>query len=118
VGPVTEYLATIDGPDAEALARVFRVAREVVPGTVEGMSYAMPALLYRGRPLVSTLRNKRFLSLYPYSSRIVTAVKDELGGLETTPGSIHYSAADPIPAPALTKIIELRRDEIDAAKPR
>jgi uncharacterized protein YdhG (YjbR/CyaY superfamily) len=118
VGAVTDYLTTIDGPDAEALARVYRIAREVVPGTDEGISYSMPALLYRGKALVSTMRAKKFLSLYPFSGSVVASVKDELGGWESTTGSIHYSASNPIPTETLARILDLRRAEIDSQNPR
>ena len=114
MGAVSDYLETVDGADRAALARVYDVAREVVPEAVEGTSYGMAALLYGGRGLVATVRAKRFLSLYPYSGAVIVSLAEELADFETTSGSVHYSAAHPLPEPVLRRIIEARRDEIDA----
>lgn len=114
MGEVDTYLGTVDGPDRDALARVYAIAREIVPEAVQGTSYAMPALIYRGKGLVATLRAKRFLSLYPYSGVVVAALLDELSDFETTSGSIHYSAHHPLPDAVVRRVVEVRRDEIDA----
>ncbi|GAB3042942.1 hypothetical protein GCM10027052_26440 [Parafrigoribacterium mesophilum] len=114
MGEVTAYLETIDGVDRDALERVYSIARAIVPEAVEGTSYGMAALLYRGKGLVATLRTKNFLSLYPYSGTVVTAAGDALAGFETTSGSIHYSADHPLPDAAVRRIVQARRAEIDA----
>jgi uncharacterized protein YdhG (YjbR/CyaY superfamily) len=114
VGEVTAYLDTIDGVDRDALAHVYSIARVIVPEAEEGTSYGMPALLYRGKGLVATLRTKNFLSLYPYSGTVVASLGDTLAGFETTSGSIHYSSDHPLPDAVLRRIVETRRAEIDA----
>jgi uncharacterized protein YdhG (YjbR/CyaY superfamily) len=114
VGVIGDYLSTIDSPDREALERVYAIARDVVPDAEEGTSYGMAALLHRGKGLVATVRAKRFLSLYPYSGTVIAAVSDALDGFETTSGSVHYSADHQLPEAVLRRIVEARRDEIDA----
>jgi uncharacterized protein YdhG (YjbR/CyaY superfamily) len=114
VGDVSDYLSTVDDDeDRAALERVYAIAKEVVPDAEEGTSYAMAALLHRGKGLVATVRAKKFLSLYPYSGRVIAAVSDALTDFETTTGSIHYSAAHPLPEPVVRRIVEARRAEID-----
>jgi uncharacterized protein YdhG (YjbR/CyaY superfamily) len=115
---VTEYLKTIAGPDRAALENVYRIARDVVGEAVEGTSYAMPALLYRDRGLVTALKNKRFLSLYPYSAIVIAELQEKLADFETTSGSIHFSAVAPIPDDVLYRIVELRCAEIEARRGR
>lgn len=114
MGAVTDYLETVDGPDREALERVYAVAREVVPEALEGTSYGMPALVHRGKGLVSTLRTKKFLSVYPFSGAVLTRLGADLGEFETTKGSIHYSVDHQISEDLLRRMLEARRDEIDA----
>lgn len=114
MGEVEEYLRTIDGADRDALGRVIAIARDVVPEAVEGTSYAMPALLYRGKGLMATVRTKKFLSLYPYSGAVIASVLDVLSDFETTSGSIHYSAQHQLPEAAVRRIVQARRAEIDA----
>lgn len=111
---VGDYLDSIDSPDREALERVYAIARDVVPEAEEGMSYGMAALLHRGKGLVATVRAKSFLSLYPYSGAVIASVSDALGDFETTPGSVHYSTDHQLPDAVLRRIVEARRDEIDA----
>ena len=114
MGEVGSYLSTIDGADHDALERVIAIAREVVPDAQEGTSYAMPALLYRDKGLLATVRTKKFLSLYPYSGAVIASVLDALSDFETTSGSIHYSADHPLPDALVRRIVTARRAEIDA----
>ncbi len=114
MGEVGAYLSTMDGADLDALQRVFAIARSVVPEAEEGTSYAMPALLYRGKGLIATIRAKRFLSLYPFSGAVIASVLEALGDFETTSGSIHYSASHQLPEAVVRRIVEARRAEIDA----
>lgn len=113
MGEVGEYLSTVDGADRAALERVYAIAREVVPEAEEGRSYAMAALLYRGKGLVATVRAKKFLSLYPYSGSVIASVSDALSDFETTSGSVHYSADHQLPDALVRRIVEARRAEID-----
>ena len=111
---VSSYLDTLDGADRAAVERVYTIAREVVPEAEEGTSYAMAALMYRGKGLIASVRAKKFLALYPYSGSVVAANLEVLAGFETTTGSIHFSAEHPLPDAALRSIVAARRDEIDA----
>lgn len=111
---VDDYLETVDGADRAVLARGYAIAREVVPEAEQGTSYGMPALVYRGKGLFSTLRAKKFLSLYPYSGAVLAGLAEELADFETTTGSVHYSAERPVPDDLLRRIVQRRRDEIDA----
>lgn len=114
MGTVEDYLDTIAGPDRAALERVYAIAREVVPEAVEGTSYGMAALLYRGKGLVAAVQGKKFLACYPFSGAVVAANLGLLTGFETTTGSIHFSAAKQLPEPVLRQVIAARRDEIEA----
>jgi len=114
VGEVDAYLSTIDGADRDALQRVFAIARDVVPEAQDGTSYAMAALLYRGKGLIATVRTKQFLSLYPYSGAVVASVLEALSDFDTTTGSIHYSAHHQLPDALVRRIVQARRAEIDA----
>lgn len=114
MGTVSTYLSTIEGADRAALERVYAIAREVVPEAEEGTSYAMAALIYRGKGLIATVRAKKFLALYPYSGAVLAANLGVLENFETTSGSVHYSAEQQVPDAALRLIVLARRAEIDA----
>lgn len=114
MGTVGTYLSTIEGADRAALERVYAIAGELVPEAEEGTSYAMAALLYRGKGLIAAVQAKKFLSLYPYSGAVIATNAEALAGFETTTGSIHFSAGRELPDAALRSIVEARRAEIDA----
>jgi uncharacterized protein YdhG (YjbR/CyaY superfamily) len=114
VGEVGTYLSTLEGADRDALQRVYAIAREVVPEAEEATSYAMPALLYREKGLIATVRAKKLLSLYPYSGAVIASVLEALSDFETTSESIHYSADLQLADAIVRRIVEARRAEIDA----
>jgi uncharacterized protein YdhG (YjbR/CyaY superfamily) len=114
MGTVTTYLDTIEGPDRAALERVYALARGLVPEAEEGTSYAMAALIYRGKGLIAAVRAKTFLSVYPFSGAVIASSLDVLADFETTTGSIHFSVGQQLPDAALRRIVQARRAEIDA----
>lgn len=118
VGDVADYLATLPDAERTAVGRVYDVAREVVPEAVEGTSYAMAALLYRGKGLVASVAGRRFLSIYPFSGSVIMALGEPLRAFETTKGSIHFSADHQLDDALLRRLVEVRRAEIDAVSSR
>lgn len=117
MGTVGTYLSTIEGPDRAALERLYAIALELVPAAEEGTSYAMAALMYRGKGLIAAVQAKKFLSLYPFSGAVVAANLDVLTNFETTTGSIHFSVEHQLPDAAVRRIVQSRRAEIDARTP-
>ena len=43
-------------------------------------SYGLPALTYRGRPLLGLASTKKHLSLFPFSPAVIEALHDRLDG--------------------------------------
>ena len=112
---VTRYLADLDEPVRAAIGRVYAVARRTVPEAVEGRSYAMPALLHRGKGLIAVMEAKRFLSIYPFSGKVIAALGADLDGFEHTTGSIHFSVGHELPTNVIERLATLRRAEIERA---
>ena len=71
----------------EIIGDAYATARTLVPEAEQGISYGMPALIFQGRPLLSLMRTKGHIGIYPYSSVVVAAV------LETLPAIDGLSAA-------------------------
>lgn len=114
MGEVTDYLAGLDEPDRGALRHVVDLAQRLVPGLEEGRSYGVPALIHQRNPLVGVQATAKHLSLFPYSSAVVAAVAPDLDGFSLSKGTIRFTADRPVPDAVLTRVIELRRAEIDA----
>ncbi len=48
--------------------------RELEPASIDGVSYGLAALLYRGRPLIAVAQTAAGCSLYPFSPAVIEAV--------------------------------------------
>jgi uncharacterized protein YdhG (YjbR/CyaY superfamily) len=118
MGELSDYLGGLGEPARSVLTHIRDVATGLVPGVEEGRSYGIPALIHRGKPLLGLQVTARHLSLFPYSSAVVAAVAGDLGGFSLSKGTIRFTPERPIPDAVLTRVVELRRGEIDAKNGR
>jgi len=116
-GPLSAYLASLEEPVRGVLTAIVDQARRLLEVT-EGMSYGMPALLYRGRALAAVRETAQHLALYPYSGRVVTTVEPYLADFGHSSGAIRFSPERPLPEDLVERILLARRDEIDHALDR
>ncbi|PRB43983.1 hypothetical protein CQ020_18515 [Arthrobacter sp. MYb23] len=108
MGTVTEYLESVSEGNRPILERIVGIARELAPEAEEGVSYGMPALLVDGKGLVSVLETKKHLALYPFSGQILPEMSEELGGYSWSPGTLRFSADNPVPDSMVRRILETR----------
>jgi uncharacterized protein YdhG (YjbR/CyaY superfamily) len=116
MGTVDDDRAGPDPGDRAAIARIYDLALEMVPGAEQGKGYGMPALVYRGRPLVSVRRTKKHIGVYPFSPEAVSAVADAVAAVPETgldKGTIRFQPAHPLPDAVIRALIAARKDEID-----
>ena len=73
----------------------------------------MPALLYRGTALVSVMRAKKHIGVYPFSGRVPEAVGSLLDGYDHEKGTIRFQPEHPLTDEAIAAIADARRAEID-----
>ncbi|HEY5187377.1 MAG TPA: DUF1801 domain-containing protein [Actinomycetes bacterium] len=112
---VDDYLDGLDDPTRSAFERIRALALVEATEAVQGTSYGMAALLYRGKPLLGVLAAKHHLSVFPFSSRVVDAVRDRLDTFELSKGTIRFSVDQPIPDEVVRDVVRLRMAEIDGA---
>ena len=116
MGTVDELLAGLDPADRPSIARIYEIAREVAPDAQQGLGYGMPALVYRGKPLVSVMRAKKHIGVYPFSPAAVSAVADALDGVPgigIDKGTIRYQPAHPLPDAVVRALVTARKEQID-----
>jgi uncharacterized protein YdhG (YjbR/CyaY superfamily) len=113
MSPIDDYLTKVTPAQRAEFERIRRIVQETIPSVEEGVSYAMPAYLYKGKAVLSAMARKNFLSIYPYSGKVIAQLADKLTGYETTSGSIHFSEEHPIPEVLLKEIIQARMEEIE-----
>ena len=112
MGTVDEYLEGLDPADRIAVDHVYAIAREVVPDAEQGKGYGMPALTYRGKPLLSVMRTKKHIGIYPFSQEAVAAAAPMLDGFDLEKGTIRFQPSAPPPDDAIRALVTARRDQI------
>jgi len=105
---VDAYLAALPADQQGLLEGVRATIRRVVPDAEETIAYDMPAFRLAGRFLVSYAGWKRHCSLYPLTDSFLAAHAAEIEGFGRTKGSIHFTAAKPLPQALLDELIRTR----------
>lgn len=104
---VEEYIAGIPEPARSALRQIRAAIRSVVPPEAEEViSYRIPAFKHN-RVLVWYAAFSDHCSLFP-TAEIIAAFKDDLEGLTTSKGTIHFPLDKPIPAALIKKLVKAR----------
>jgi uncharacterized protein YdhG (YjbR/CyaY superfamily) len=116
MGSVDDYLSELEATDRDAIGRVYALARDEVPDAEQGRGYGMPALVYKGKPLISVMRAKKHIGLYPFSPDAVSSVAAEVEAVEGTgldKGTIRFQPEHPLPEDVVRGLVRRRRDQID-----
>lgn len=117
MGTVDDYLAGLEPADRELIGHVFEIAREEAPSAEQGLGYGMPALVYRGASLLSVMRTKKHIGVYPFSPAAVAAVSVTLAdhpGIGLDKGTIRFQPEHPLPDTAVRDLVRARLDQIEA----
>jgi len=96
----------------EYVAHVRDLVLEVEPDAEEGTSYGMLAWRLDGKPLLGLNEAKAHLSVYPFSTEVVDAVRDRLDGFKVTKGGAQCTPERPVPDDVAAEMVRLRRAEI------
>ena len=116
MGTVDDYLAGLEPADRAAIERVYAVARAEVPEAEQGTGYGMPALVYRGKPLISVMRTRKHIGLYPFSPAAVQAVADAVREVPETgldKGTVRFQPMHPLPDDLGRALVAARKAQID-----
>lgn len=108
-----KYLDELSEENKSALQDLISIILEICPDAKEGLSYGLPAFIYKNKALVGFSVTKEYLSLYPYDPRLVSMVKLNLEGFDLGKGVIRFSPEKPIPKDVLSLIVENRIASID-----
>ena len=112
---IDDYLAGLEAADAAVIGHVYDIAREVVPDAAQGLGYGMPALTYKGKPLLSVMRAKAHIGVYPFSPDAVTAAAELLPGFDVSKGTIRFQPEHPLPDEAVRVLVGRRKEQIEGS---
>jgi len=109
---VGEYIASQPAAVQGILKRVRSTIRKAVPVAEEVISYHIPTYKLRGGPVIYFAGWKQHYSLYPATSRIVAACKNDLAPYEVSKGTIRFPLSEPVPVKLIERIAKLRAKEV------
>jgi uncharacterized protein YdhG (YjbR/CyaY superfamily) len=114
---VDEYLAGVPQPARGTLNKIRVAIRSAVPSeAIETISYGIPAFKHNG-VLVWFAAFSNHCSFFP-TAAVIEAFKNELQGLSTSKGTIHFPTDKPLPAALVKKMVKLRIAQIESKKRR
>ena len=114
---VDEYLAGVPEPARTTLNKMRAAIRSAVPPQAsETISYGMPAFKHKG-VLVWFAAFSNHCSLFPTAS-VIEAFKNELKGLSTSKGTIHFPTDKPLPTALVKKLVKARVAQNESKKRR
>ncbi|MBV8170390.1 MAG: DUF1801 domain-containing protein [Candidatus Eremiobacteraeota bacterium] len=113
---IDEYLKEVEPAKRRELARIRALAKKSVPDAEETISYGMPAMTYDGQPFLGFDAHKTHIGIYPFSGRVLPALKETLRGYASSKGALRVPLDKPIPERTLKRIISERLKQIKAAR--
>ena len=109
---VTAYIAAQPTSAQAALRRVRSVLRQALPGAREVISYGIPAFELQRRRVVYFAGWKQHYSLYPVTTRLISAFGDALAAYEYNgKGTLRLPLDEPVPARLIARIAKFRAKE-------
>lgn len=102
------YLHTVPDSHCSEIERIIAIVQNHVSEAKEGLSYGLPAFKFNNRPLIGFSSNKYGLNIYPFDPRIISAVKPELEGFETSKGVVRFTPLKPIPEKIVLLMMDMR----------
>lgn len=115
---IDAFLARLPAAQRAALEHLRRVVRDAVPAGVEVIAYGVPAVRYRGRPLVSYGVAGADCSFYVQSPPVLEAHRELLAGWGTGKGTVRFAPDRPLPDDLVRALVAARMAETDADEAR
>ncbi len=113
---VDGYLAALPKETRAALEKLRKIIKSVVPDATEVISYQIPVIKYKGRPVVGFGAAKNHCSFYMMSSGVAEAHRDDLKSYDTSVGTVRFPAGKPLPAALVKKLVQARIAENETGR--
>jgi uncharacterized protein YdhG (YjbR/CyaY superfamily) len=109
---VDEYIASQPGAVQKVLERVRNAIRNALPGAEEVISYKIPAYKLHGAPVLYFAGWKQHYSIYPATTQVVAAFKEDLEPYKVDKATIRFRLSQPVPVKLIERIAKFRTKEV------
>jgi uncharacterized protein YdhG (YjbR/CyaY superfamily) len=116
-GSIDEYLAGVPDEQRKILEQLRSQIRLAAPDAIEAISYGRPAYKLDGRYFVGFGAAKGQCSFYVGRAPL-DALAAEMAGYRLWKGTINFRPDRTLPADLVTRLVELRVEELRAGRPR
>jgi uncharacterized protein YdhG (YjbR/CyaY superfamily) len=110
------YLATVDRDRREALEKLRKTIRSIVPDAVECISYGIPAFRLERGIVAGFCATTKGCSYFPFSGKTLDTVADEIAEFSRTKSALHFDAKIGLRAALVRKLIRVRIAEMPKAR--
>jgi uncharacterized protein YdhG (YjbR/CyaY superfamily) len=105
---IDQYLAGVPEPARTTLNKLRATIRSAAPAeATEIITYGIPAFKYKGS-LVGFAAFSKHCSFFPMNSALIKTFARELGGYQTSKGTVRFPLDKPLPAALLKKLVRAR----------
>jgi uncharacterized protein YdhG (YjbR/CyaY superfamily) len=111
---VEDYLAALPEDTRIVLENLRRTILAAAPKAEEIISYQIPTYKLNG-PLVHFMAGKSHCSFVTVDKTVLAGLQKELAGFKVSGTTIHFTAANPLPATLVKKIVKARLKQNAAA---
>ena len=115
---VLAYLDSLPEPQRSTLHRLRADLLELLPDATEAISYGMPAVVYKGKPIAGYFAFKKHLGYFPHSSRTVALLPDELRDFKKSKAGFQFQHDQVLSKDLLGKLLKLRIEELKTQYPK
>ena len=105
---VDAFLAKVPEPARTALEKLRAQIATAAPDAEELINYGVPMFRLGGRNLVSLVAAKTHCSFFIQSPAVIETFAGELGGFDTSKGTIRFTPDKPVPAALVKKLVKAR----------
>jgi uncharacterized protein YdhG (YjbR/CyaY superfamily) len=113
---IDAYLATVSGDNREALEKLRKTIRSIVPDAEECISYRIPAFRLGGKVVAGFCARADGCSYFPFSGTTFRTLAEDIARYEHTKSSLHFDARAGLPASLVRKLLKARIAETKAKK--
>jgi len=115
-GTVTAFLEQLDDKSRASLEHLRKTLIQLVPDGEDCFSYGVPAIRWKGKPLVAYGSSAQHCAFYPMSPKVIATLKKELENYSTSKGTIRFPPGKKLSTALVKQIIGLRMNEVQGKR--
>ena len=112
---IDEYHSVHPAELQERMQTIRDIVHKVAPEAEEVISYQIPCFKYKGYLIYYSAYAKHISLSHPFSEALLTTFEKELKKLKVSKSAIQFPNNEALPVDLITRIIEFRKKENEAA---